>query len=274
MKPINRVDVNGFQMDDEPVRIIDSHLHLDMLLDRIGDTAAWFKREEIFPVSWSYAYAGADSVAGLTAYFAAQAERFAQVQNDLPCAYLVGIHPRNLPDDLRPEQVGELLEPWISKAGCVGLGEIGIDTDDPREAEIFEAQVCWSAQLLETQVVGVHTPRVDKSSITRQILDILDRCAPRPDRVVMDHCSSETLPRVLEGPYWAGISLSPNKSSIDEAVEMMLGHADQLDRMMCNTDSALEIYDHLTVLATDDRLTTKQREQLLCGTAKAFMLGG
>ncbi|MFT5125820.1 MAG: putative metal-dependent TIM-barrel fold hydrolase [Verrucomicrobiales bacterium] len=271
MKPIYPVDVNGFQLEDMPMHIIDSHLHLDILLDQIDDTVDWFQRGNIFPISWSYAYAGVQTVEDLHTYFAGQHACFSALQERLPCAYLVGIHPRNLPATLRPEQVGELLEPWITQPGCIGLGEIGIDTDDPREAEIFEAQVIWSAQLPEQHVVGVHTPRANKTGVTERILAILDRCAARPDRVVVDHCSAETLAKVLQRPYWAGVSLSPNKSSVDEAVAMLLAHADQLDRVMCNTDSAIACYDHLTQLVRDTRLTQDQREQVLKRSAARCM---
>jgi predicted metal-dependent TIM-barrel fold hydrolase len=250
------------------MKLFDPHLHLDVLVDRVPGVLEWFVEQKVTPISWSYAYEGVKQACDLTAYFEGQCGVFKSLRKQVDCRYLVGVHPRNIPDDLKPEDIGDLLEPWITQSGCVGLGEIGIDTDDPREAEIFQAQVEWSAQLPESHIVGVHTPRANKTRVTQQILALLRAHAPRPERVLVDHCTADTLADVLDTVGFAGISLSPNKSSIDEAVALIQQHAGQCHRIMCNTDSAVEIYTQLTVLRRDDRLDETLRNAVLVDTAR------
>lgn len=252
---------------------IDSHVHFDVLLEREVAAVDWFVARRARAISWAYAYEGVQSVSDLTKYYRRQCETFSSLRPTFEVHYLVGIHPRNLPENLRPEQVGELLEPWVLQPGCVGLGEIGIDSENVREAEIFQAQLEWSAQLPETHILGVHTPRADKVSVTHQILELIKRHAPRPERVLVDHCILETLPDVLDTVGFAGISLSPNKSTVEEAVVMLLKYADQCGRIMCNTDSAVEMYEPLLALQGEARLSAALRDQVMRKTAEtAFSL--
>ena len=96
--------------------IIDSHVHLDILHHRIGPRVNWFQENHCTVISWAYGTA-IHTTHDLQSYLSSQARIIAALhdQSSWGCFFLAGIHPRNIPPDLGPEMVADLLTPYLSQ---------------------------------------------------------------------------------------------------------------------------------------------------------------
>ncbi|GAB6063964.1 TatD family hydrolase [Deferrisoma palaeochoriense] len=253
------------------IRFVDAHCHLDHLAEAHPDRIGWLRDEGAAVVSWSFAHR-VDSVADLTAYWEAQVaavERAAR--GGLPCALLVGVHPRNIPADLAPERLADLLVPLLDHPLCRGIGEIGLETGSVREREVFEAQLALAPELeARGQVFGVHTPRGDKERVTREILAVL-RAHPRAARrALVDHTTPVTAPWALDEGYRVGMSLSPVKSSADDLGRLLRNRPEAAERLCCSTDSGTRFFDDLWRLARDPGLPAETADRVLRANALAW----
>ena len=228
------------------LRFVDSHCHLDHVLQAHPARIGWMKALGGAAVGWSFAHEAPD-VAALERYWRGQVRAVEEAARaGLVCAFLVGVHPRNIPPDLRPEQVGELLRPWLAHPLCRGIGEIGLETGDPREVEVLEAQLGLADELARRgQVLGIHTPRSDKARVTREVLAVLARHPRARARAVVDHCTPETAGWVLEAGCRLGMTLSPAKSSPDDVRAVLREHPEAAGRLMLNTDSGTRFHEDL-----------------------------
>jgi predicted metal-dependent TIM-barrel fold hydrolase len=251
--------------------ILDSHVHLDLILRHHPHRLQWLKENSCAVVSWSY-FEGVESVAQLEASLQAKADCIRTLTAaGLNCHYLAGIHPRSMPPDLKPSQIGPILEPFIDDPACLGIGEIGLETGDAREREVFVAQLEIGRRLLKRcKRIGVHTPRSDKRRITAVILEILDRFPELRPGLVVDHCTVETIGAVLEAGFWAGVTLSPAKTAWPEMTRIVSIHADQVDRIMCNTDSGSMFFEDAVRCRHRDDLPEALREKLFYLNASTF----
>jgi len=252
-------------------QIIDSHVHLDILYRVNPSQVAWMKENRYVPISWSYA-SRPDSVDSIRRYLNRHAE-FVQQQNlrQVPCFYMAGIHPRCISPDLRPRHLSDLLSPFLSDPLCLGLGEIGLETGNDLEQDIFSAQLELFQTVKEAgKRLGIHTPRSNKKEITELTLTLL---APFPgieSISVIDHCTIETLPSVLAGGFHAGITLSPAKTSHEDLETIIENHEKDVNRMMCNTDSGGNLFNDLYRFYLSDVVSNPTRNQLARNTALSF----
>lgn len=251
--------------------IIDSHVHLDVMVRKHPDKIQWLKKNRCGVVSWAYVDR-ADSVSALEAGLTAHAHCIRQhCSEGLASHYLAGIHPRSIPPDLTPEQIRSILNNHLSDLLCRGIGEIGLETGDRREREVFITQLELARTFLKPgQVIGIHTPRSNKPFITKTTLAILDRFQDLAASIVIDHCTIETIGDVLDAGFRAGVTLSPEKTSWRELKQIVARHGDQTDRIMCNTDSGGEFYDDVVRLSRNDDLPETTRELLFHLNAARF----
>jgi uncharacterized protein len=129
---------------------------------------------------------------------------------------------------------------------CLGLGEIGLETGHSREKAIFAEQLALASKLKSQGIrIGIHTPRYNKVEITFEILRVLNFYPGLEDITVIDHCTLENIGYVLKAGYWAGITLSPEKTSFLDLEKIITRYPDQLHKIMCNTDSGTIVYDDL-----------------------------
>lgn len=227
-------------------RFVDSHLHLDLVAKTRRARITWLRKAGCLTVAWAMG-GGGGSVPQLRKYLKTQRDAVHRLRKGgLAGWFLTGVHPRHIPAALEPEALASLLAPFLADPLCRGVGEIGLETADDREKEIFIAQL----ELLRTEmgrhlVVGVHTPGHDKERVTAETLAILNRYTPWADRIVVDHCSRATLGAVLEHGFWAGVSLGPQKSSAADVIEMLTEFPRALHRVMLNSDSGSEFHEDL-----------------------------
>lgn len=252
-------------------KIIDSHVHLDLIEAHHPQRIAWLKTNNCAVVSWSY-FDGVDSVARLAACLGEKAgaiQRLAAA--GLGCHYLAGVHPRSIPSDLSPEQIGGLLAPFLDDPLCLGIGEIGLETGSAQEREVLMAQLELGRGLMGTgRIVGVHTPRADKLAMTRATLEILGCFGDLAPALVIDHCTPATIAGVLDAGFRAGVTLSSAKTSWAEMKQMASACSAALDRIMCNTDSGSLFFEDVVTLSRAEDLPETIRRRLFHDNAARF----
>lgn len=265
-------------------KIIDSHVHLDLIERCHPARIQWLKDNACGVVSWSYCE-GIGSVSqlkeGLEAIVQCVRRHSAA---GLSCHYLIGIHPRSIPPDLNAEQIAPLLNPYLTDPLCRGIGEIGLETGDAREREVFTAQLELGRSLVSRRIVGVHTPRSDKAAITAMTLSLLAGFRDISSSIVVDHCTIETIGAVLQAGFRAGVTLSPPKTSWYEMKRILacpaLKFSEPLDtgdttpspgdRMMCNTDSGSVFYENVVQLRRTGDVSSSIRDKLFYRNAARF----
>lgn len=251
--------------------IIDSHVHLDLIERHHPWRIQWLRENGCSVVSWSY-FSGIDSVSRLKKALQVKAGCIRRLSAaGLGCRYLAGVHPRSIPPDLKPEQVGALLEPFLADPLCPGIGEVGLETGDQREQEFFIAQLELGQGLsARGRIIGVHTPRSNKPAITDITLKILSGFAKIASSLVVDHCSIATIGAVLNAGFHAGVTLSPLKTSPDELRQIALTFSDRIDRIMCNTDSGSAFFEDLVRFSRSSGLPPHVRKMLAGSNAARF----
>jgi predicted metal-dependent TIM-barrel fold hydrolase len=256
---------------DLPPLFIDSHVHLDHIVKDRPHRIPWLARVRCFPISWAFSK-GVKTTADLEAYLARQAEVIRNVNRDgLPSRYLTGVHPRNIPRDLRPEEVAGLIRPYLDDPVCAGIGEIGLETGSDRETEILRAHLDLAKEAAARgKVLGIHTPRENKDRITERLLQVLSSFSKWFDHMVVDHCTPETMGRVLDMGLWAGMTLSPVKSSPEDLDRVTRDYTGALDRILLNTDSGSCFYEDLYRVVQGGMLPRKVCRKLVLESACRF----
>jgi len=252
--------------------IIDTHVHLDILHHRFGPEVKWFWRHRCTLISWAFGL-HIDTISGLKSYLSRQAQVISDLNRQSPwgCFFLAGVHPRNIPADLAPEKVADLLTPFLGHPLCLGLGEIGLETGTDQEKDIFQAQLELARSLKDTGIrVGVHTPRGNKKAMTDSILAILDHYMDLYPAVVVDHCNADTLAKVLDRGLWAGVTLSPSKTAVEALPGLLEKYSRALSRLMCNTDSMEEMYQDLINATQNPLLSDGVKQKITRSNAAHF----
>jgi hypothetical protein len=252
-------------------KFIDSHVHLDHIYADNADRVSWFEKKGCTPVSWSFCKP-IESVADIQRCLSNHAEIINELSvTRFPCYYLAGIHPRNITQDLKPDQVRELLLPYLDDPICVGIGEIGLETGDRREVEILLAHLALADEVAcRRKVFGIHTPRENKAMIAQQTLDLLKPYEVYKECIVIDHCTPEIIGEVLSAGFWAGVTLSPIKASTEDVKEIVSRYGNYLSRIMLNTDSGTQFYDDLFTFIQSDELVREIKEKITRSNAERF----
>ena len=252
--------------------LIDSHIHLDMVGRFHPHKISWLQDHLMTMVSWAFA-THIETTAQLKRYLGQQVRDMEEINAVRPgaCFFMSGIHPRSIPRDLKPEDVADMLTPFLHHSLCLGIGEIGLETASTLEREVFAAQLELArSDTARGGCVGVHTPRKNKIIITEAILDILRHFSDLAPVTVIDHCTIDTLPRVLAQGLWAGVTLSPLKTSIEQLFKMVGRHPKAPLRTMCNTDSGEEVFTDLVTASETHLLADSDKNALLAGNAADF----
>ncbi len=251
--------------------MIDSHTHLDQIFKYHPERIAWLISRKCKVISWAFGD-NIQTLRDLASYLANQVRIIETLRHTgLPCWFLTGIHPRNIPADLALEAIPELLMPFIEHPQCLGIGEIGLEAGNNREHDILLCQLALHPTVQHLgKRIGIHTPRNEKPQITRMLLDILNRLSIDESIIVIDHTTPQTLPWVLDAGFHAGITVSPHKTSLKELQIMLGNHAEETNRIMINSDSGSEFYEDFVKMYHTPALKKSVREQIGSKTAKTF----
>lgn len=126
----------------------------------------------------------------------------------------VGIHPRCI-----PPEYSKVIEFMETNDGWVAFGEIGLETGDVKEVEIFKEQLKL-AKKIDMRCI-IHTPRKNKKEITAKILQILNELSFPEDLAIIDHVNMETAGEVLKAGYFAGLTVQPGKLTEKDVYEIV-----------------------------------------------------
>src|SRR5713226_3517841 len=132
------------------------------------------------------------------------------------------INPKESEDVRLAKDVLSIIPKFLDRPNVLGIGEIGLNKNSRNEMKVLEMHVDLAAR--HEQLILVHTPHLeDKHKGTRLILDVLrnDRRI-KPERCVIDHVEEHTIRMVLDGGFWAGMTLYPEtKCTAARAVDLI-----------------------------------------------------
>ena len=144
----------------------------------------------------------------------------------------LGVHPRSLPRR-GLQAVLDLLPSAFDSRRVVALGEIGLHHGGPLEEAAVVEQLRLARRLRVP--VLVHTPERDKERHTRRLLALLQEHGPRPERVLVDHVSSRTLPLVVGCGHWAGLTVQLGALKAERAAALAARMGSE--RLVLNSDA-------------------------------------
>ncbi|PYI89708.1 MAG: metal-dependent hydrolase [Verrucomicrobia bacterium] len=132
------------------------------------------------------------------------------------------INPKESEDVKLAEDVLAIIPKFLDRPTVLGIGEIGLNKNSRNEMKVLEMHVDLAART--DQLILVHTPHLeDKLKGTRLIINVLksDRRI-KPERCIIDHVEEHTIKLVLDGGFWAGMTLYPeSKCTPARAADML-----------------------------------------------------
>ena len=134
----------------------------------------------------------------------------------------MAMNPKESDDRRLSREVLARIPKFLDGPTVLGIGEIGLNRITRNEIDTYTEQV--ELAIAHRQLILIHTPHLeDKLKGTRISVDVL-RSFPQidPERVMVDHAEEHTLRAILDGGYWAGLTLYPQtKVSAQRAVDMV-----------------------------------------------------
>ncbi len=134
----------------------------------------------------------------------------------------LGMNPKESDNREMSIEVLRRLPKLLDGPTVLGVGEIGLNRVTRNEIATYTEQVDLAARL--RQLVLIHTPHLeDKLKGTRITLDVLNQFSSLPPgHVLVDHAEEHTIEAILNGGFWAGLTLYPQtKVSAPRAVDMV-----------------------------------------------------
>ncbi len=257
---------------------IDAHCHADLLLERDGSFPEQYRKRLCGGISWSFA----DGIASWKAYpeyWERLRSAALRLRDDGICFYyLVGIHPRCIPDDLQfgkelPLELFEAMHRHVNDSLCLGLGEIGLEEATDVEARVLRWQLDLALDHLpDVKRIGVHTPKGNKVKVTQAILALLKGYPQLKERVLIDHVTPETYQTVRDQGFCpVGMTVQQGKTSVTELSDFIRDEPSRAQSLIVNSDSAVQVSDwFLNLLDNPDVLTLEQRRWLMRNNARSF----
>jgi predicted metal-dependent TIM-barrel fold hydrolase len=251
-------------------RLFDSHLHPERLRDVDLQTLRYFGVERALVVG---DFLEEPSVEALEAQFSRLVtQELSRLERcGIDASLALGVHPRSLPRR-GLQAVLDALPAAFDSRHVVALGEIGLHHGGPAEEEAVVEQLRL-ARRLRVPVV-VHTPERDKEKHTRRLLALLRRHGPTPDRVLVDHVSTRTLPLVLGCGHWAGLTVQLGALRAERAVALVARTGSE--RLVLNSDAGGRPGDLLALpraahLLEEAGLSERVRRRVTWANAARFL---
>jgi uncharacterized protein len=217
------------------MRYIEPHAHM---VSRVTDDYRAMVTAGCEAVCEPAFWAGFDrnSAAGFYDYFCQLTEHEPRraAKFGLPHYCWLCINPKESEDVALAREVVALIPKFLDKPNVLGIGEIGLNKNSRNELNVLEAQVELAARY--GQLILVHTPHLeDKFKGTRLIIDVLRNDSRiKPERCIIDHVEEHTVRMVLDGGFWAGMTLYPEtKCTAARAVDIIEQYG--ADRLWLNS---------------------------------------
>ena len=192
------------------MKYIDPHIHM---VSRTTDDYARMKQAGCEAITEPAFWAGYDrsSPRGFYDYFRLLTEQEPARAAEYGIRHFTWlcINPKEAEDVDFAREVIALIPEFLDRQNVLGIGEIGLNKNSRNELTILEEQLDLAAR--HEQLVLVHTPHLeDKLKGTRLIMDAVKADGRiDPGRVLIDHVEEHTVGIVLDGGFWAGMTLYP-----------------------------------------------------------------
>ncbi len=259
------------------IKFIDSHIHFDILIEEVDGCIDTYKDLRCGGISWCFV----ETISSYKEYKSVwdNLKKICEkASKQVPMYYLVGIHPRSIPEDLKskdslPSDIDLWLKEHLSNPRCLGLGELGIDSEEELEAEIkvFKLQLDWCVENLpKNKRIGIHTPRANKEKMTEKILRILEDYASLKEKILIDHTTPNTWSWVHKEGYMCGLTLQSGKCTIDDLKKVVEENTDATQNTILNSDSAHEISDYFVDFLKNSPFDQETTRKLALLNSKRF----
>jgi len=230
------------------MKLIDPHIHMSARsTDDYEAMAAAGVVAVIEPAFWLGQ--PRTSVGSFQDYFSSLVgwERFRASQFGIRHYCTIGLNSKEANNEALAAQVLELLPLYLGKDGVVAVGEIGFDDQTPAEDKAYRAQLVLAVEV--GLPVMVHTPHRDKTSGTTRSMDIALEHGLRPDQVIIDHNTEETVKETLDRGFWAAFTLYPRtKMGNERMVEVVRRYGSE--RIIVDSSADWGVSDPLAVPKT------------------------
>jgi len=141
----------------------------------------------------------------------------------------LGIHPRAIPTDY--ENVLDKLPEYLKKENVIAIGEIGLETADALEQEVFAKQLQLADEY--NHRVIVHTPRRNKAEVCDKIIELLDENI-NPKLVQLDHVDFSIVDKIIDKEYTPAVTVQPLKMSVNDTIEIFEDYG--FDKFIVDSD--------------------------------------
>ena len=178
-------------------------------------------------------------------------ERFRAQQFGIHHFCTMGLNPREANDDRVNQDVLAILPRYCEKDSCLGIGEIGLDDQTPKE-EKFMAEQIQLAKRHDLPVL-VHTPHRDKKKGFERCIAIVRESGLPMQRVLLDHGNEETIKITRDLGCWSGFSIYPN-TKMDPARMVAIVLEYGVERMVINSAADWGVSDPMMVPRTAVKL--------------------
>jgi hypothetical protein len=134
----------------------------------------------------------------------------------------LGMNPKESDNREMSVEVLRRIPRLLDGPTVLGIGEIGLNRVTRNEITTYTEQVAMAAE--HRQLVLIHTPHLeDKLKGTRITLDVLRQFPSLPPgHALVDHAEEHTIEAILDGGFWAGLTLYPQtKVSAPRAVDLI-----------------------------------------------------
>ena len=137
----------------------------------------------------------------------------------------MAMNPKEADNREISREVLKRIPKFLDLPTVLGIGEIGLNRVTRNEIATYTEHVELAIE--HHQLILIHTPHLeDKWKGTRISVEVLRRYPQLdPGRVLVDHAEEHTLEMILDGGYWAGLTLYPQtKLSAQRAVDIIEKH--------------------------------------------------
>lgn len=119
----------------------------------------------------------------------------------------VSLNPKETEDVVLADEVIGGLDAYLDHPRCVAMGEVGLNAITASEERALIRQLAIARQ--RDMPVIVHLPHVDKARGAQRIVAILKDLALKPERVVIDHNTEESMPITRPTGCYCGMTVYP-----------------------------------------------------------------
>jgi predicted metal-dependent TIM-barrel fold hydrolase len=141
------------------------------------------------------------------------------------------------------------LPEYLKEDRVVGIGEIGLDTGNDHELYLLRAQLAMAKDAGMPIMVHTPTPREPQTpEVTPQIIDVLKEEGFPLHKAVIDHSGKNTIPLRLKSGCVTGLSVCYDKLTAEEAAEVIEQNPADRDMIIIGSELGYGGAGHLSVV--------------------------